>query len=113
MTGYDQGDIILVPYPFGQRAGGQKRPALVVSPTDYNRATGELIIAQITGRVSEESRVGDCKIEDWKQANLPHPAVVRSRLATLETSLVLRRLGKLTEGDFRNAQAVLNDLLGS
>ncbi|MCH7606669.1 MAG: type II toxin-antitoxin system PemK/MazF family toxin [Chloroflexi bacterium] len=112
MTGYDQGDIILVPYPFGQRAGGQKRPALVVSPTDYNRATGELIIAQITGRVSEESRTGDYTIEDWKAANLPRQAVVRARLATLETSLVLRRLGKLTEADFRNAKAALSDVLG-
>ena len=112
MTGYDQGDIILVPYPFGQRAGGRKRPALVVSPTDYNRATGELIIAQITGRMLEESRAGDYKIENWKEANLPHPAVVRSRLATLETSLVLRRLGKLTASDLQSAKAALSDVLG-
>ena len=111
MTGYDQGDVILVPYPFGERAGGRKRPALVVSPSEYNQATGELIIAQITGRLSAPERQGDYAIGDWKEANLPHPAVVRSRLATLKTSLVLRRLGSLTEEDFQGAQAALSGVL--
>ena len=111
MTVYDQGDVILVPYPFGDRVGGRKRPALVVSPTEYNQSTGELIIAQITGRQSENARCGDCPINDWKAANLPRPALVRARLATLETSLVLRRLGKLTREDFQKAQASLADVL--
>ncbi len=111
MTGYNQGDVILVPYPFDERAGGRKRPALVVSPTDYNQTTGELIIAQITGRLSDPARRGDSTIKDWKEANLLHPALVRSRLATLKTSLILRRLGRLTEADFRNAQAALVDVL--
>jgi mRNA interferase MazF len=111
MTGYDRGDVILVPYPFGERAGGRKRPALVVSPAEYNQATGELIIAQITGRVSAPARRGDYQIEDWKEANLPHPALVRSRLATLKPALVLRRLGRLTEADLRRAQAALTEVL--
>ena len=111
MTGYKPGDVILVPYPFGERAGGQKRPALVVSPAEYNQATGELIIAQITGRLSAPARTGDYTVEDWKAANLPHPALVRSRLATLTTSLVLRRLGTLTEADFRGAQAAIRGVI--
>lgn len=112
MTGYDQGDIILVPYPFGERAGGRKRPALVLSGADYNQATGELIIAQITGRMAGEERRGDYAIQDWKEANLPHPALVRSRVATLKTALVLRRLGKLTETDFQRAKSAFSDVLG-
>ena len=107
MTGYDRGDVILVPYPFGERAGGRKRPALVISSRDYNQATGELVIAQITGRVSAPERPGDSPVDDWKQANLPGPAMVRSRLATLTTSLVLRRLGKLSQNDFERAQAAI------
>ncbi len=112
MTVYEQGDVVLVPYPFGERAGGRKRPALIISPTEYNQKTSELIIAQITGRLSGEARLGDYTIESWKDANLPRPALVRCRLATLQTSLVLRRLGKLTEADFNKAQAAINAALG-
>ena len=110
MTAYNRGDVILVPYPFGERASGRKRPALVVSPEEYNQATGELIIAQITGRQSAPTRKGDYSIQDWKQANLPHPAIVRCRLATLRTTLVVRRLGTLTDDDFDGARMALSGL---
>ena len=113
MTAYEPGDVVLVPYPFGERAGGRKRPALVVSSTAYNEDTGELIVAQITGRIPDEERVGDCLIEHWKEASLLRPSLVRARLATLKTELVLRRLGKLNDEDFRNAQSALMEAFPS
>ena len=111
MTGYERGDVILVPYPFGERAGGRKRPALVISSREYNQATGELVIAQITGRVSAPERPGDYELETWKEANLPGPAMVRSRLATLSTSLVLRRLGTLSADDSQRALESLSAVI--
>jgi mRNA interferase MazF len=107
MTGYEAGDIILVPYPFGETAGGGKRPALVLSPSEFSQATGELVIAQITSRPPPAARPGDYRIEGWKEANLPRPALVRARLATIKTSLVLRRLGTLSEAEFREARNAL------
>ena len=107
MTAYEPGDVVLVPYPFGERAGGRKRPALVVSGAAYNEDTGELIVAQITGHIPDEERVGDCLIEHWKEASLLRPSMVRARLATLKIELVLRRLGKLNNEDFRNAQSAM------
>ena len=108
MTGYKQGDVILVPYPFRERASGKKRPALVISSTEYNQTTGELVIAQITGRVTADARPGDCPIQGWREANLPRPALVRCRLATVKTPLVLRRLGELSEADFQAVRKSLN-----
>jgi mRNA interferase MazF len=63
MTDYRPGDVILVPYPFDEHAGGRERPALVISPDEYNKSTGKLIIAQITSRVSAPPHPGDCLIE--------------------------------------------------
>jgi mRNA interferase MazF len=108
MTDYKQGDLILVPYPFAERAGGKKRPALVFTSTEYNQATGELVIAQVTSRVSVNAYPGDYHIEGWREANLPRPALVRCRLATVKASLVLRRLGELTDSDL---QAVRKSLV--
>ena len=107
MTAYEPGDVVLVPFPFGQRAGGRKRPALIISGTDYNQETGQLIIAQVTGRVSGPSRVGDYLIRDWSAAALLGPSLVRARLATVESGLVLRKLGALTPGDLSAALAAM------
>ena len=78
MTAYKPGDVILVAYPFEERDGGRRRPALVVSPAQYNDATGELVVAQITSRITATPRPGDYEIRDWKDANLPCAAMVRS-----------------------------------
>jgi mRNA interferase MazF len=112
MTDYEPGAVILVPYPFGERAGGRKRPVLVVSSPQYHQETGELIVAQITGRVSAPARAGDYRIEGWRQANLPRPALVRARLATIQRSLVLRQLGRLSDPDFRAALGSVQAVLG-
>lgn len=101
------GDVILLSYPFGEGAGVRKRPALVVSSSAFNQETGELIIAQITSRVSAPARAGDYNLAEWREAKLPRPALVRARLATQERSLVLRRLGSLTEADYQGALAAL------
>jgi mRNA interferase MazF len=111
MTDYKPGDVVLVLYPLGQGSSGRKRPALVISPEDYNRATGELIIAQMTSRVSAPPRPGDYRIQDWQEAKLPRPALVRARLATLKASQVLRKLGEVGEGDLRAVQEALRGVI--
>ena len=107
MTVYKRDDVVLVPYPFDVPGASKKRPALVIGTDEYHQATGELLIAQITSRVSAPPRPGDYPIEGWREAKLPRPALVRARLATLKTSLVLRQLAALTEADFRRFAAAL------
>ena len=70
------------------------------------------MVAQITSRMSAPPRPGDCRIQDWKDAKLPRAAMVRSRLATLQSVLVLRQLGQLTSRDLQAAMAELNRALG-
>lgn len=111
MTAYEPGDVVLVPFPFGQRAGGRKRPALIISGTGYNQGTGQLIIAQVTGRVSGSSRVGDYLVQDWSAAGLIGPSIVRARVATVESGLVLRKLGSLTTEDFAAALIALQSVI--
>ena len=110
MTTYDPGNLILVPYPLDRPDSGRQRPALVISSANYNRATGELVVAQVTGRLSAPTRIGDSPIFGWEDANLAGASLVRSRLATVKASSVIRVLGRLSPDDF---QAVLDSLRSS
>jgi hypothetical protein len=56
--------------------------------------------------------MGDYHIEEWRQASLPRPALVRARLATVEASMVLRELGRMGESDLRSAMAALQSVFG-
>ena len=113
MTDFKEGDVVLVSYPFGEGAGVRKRPALVISRNNFNQQTEELIVAQITSRISSPNREGDYQIINWREASLIKPAIVRLRLATLPTAMVLRRLGSLTQEDFRGVStAILKHITG-
>ncbi|MFQ5614754.1 MAG: type II toxin-antitoxin system PemK/MazF family toxin [Anaerolineae bacterium] len=94
---YARGDIVLVPFPFTDLSATKVRPALVVSDSDYERATGNLIVAQITGRM--HSTPTDYAITGWQDANLLKPSIVRAKLATLSPSLVRHNPGKLAASD--------------
>ena len=52
---YNRWDIILVPFPFTDLTTYKKRPALIISPEEYN--TGQdLIIAFITSNLAVKPR---------------------------------------------------------
>ena len=49
----------------------------------------------------------DVAIQDWRDAGLNVPCKVRFKLFTLEGSMVIRRIGALTERDGRSVRAAL------
>jgi hypothetical protein len=73
-------------------------------------ATGELIIAQITSRISAPPRLGDYLIQDWQEAKRPVPPWCAPAWPP-EASQVVRRLGTLAEADLRGVQAALRGVI--
>ncbi len=96
---FRRGDVVLVPFPFTEQKASKKRPALVVSGDQYSGACPDVILAQITGRLDVPPRPGDYRLKDWRGAGLVAPSLVRARLTTLHSSVVLRRLGRMPNGD--------------
>lgn len=93
---YSRAAVILVPFPFTDLSGRKKRPGVVVSADSYNSGQDDLIIAQISSQVDRPVSPDEYEIIDWKGSGLLFPSVVRPKLFTLESSLVIRALGHLT-----------------
>jgi len=51
MTRYNRGDVILVPFPFGDQSATKKRPATIISSDAYNKISEDVVIMAITGQV--------------------------------------------------------------
>lgn len=112
MTAYERGSVVLVPFPFTDLSAVKRRPALVISSDHYNSITGDVIIAQITSKVDSRPRPGDHRVEDWQRAGLPLPSMVRARITTLHSSLLLKTLGKMPDEEMRPIDRRLADALG-
>lgn len=94
---FDPSDVVLVPFPYRDRAGEKARPAVVLSGAAYN-ANSDLVVAAIT---SHRARFAtDYELVDWKAAGLVIPSTVRMLVATIAETRVLHRTGRLTPSDW-------------
>lgn len=93
----DAGEVAVVPFPFSDRPGTKRRPALVLSHRRFNEA-GHTIFSMITTK-AHFPWPGDVVIEHLEAAGLQCPCIVRLKLFTLDNRLLLRRAGKLGKND--------------
>ncbi len=106
------GDILLVPFPFTDHSASKRRPAVVVSGRRYNEAQPDVVLMPVTSQLRADARPSDVPVLDWQAAGLLKPSAIKPLLATLEQSLVIRRLGALPEVDREALRNALFQILG-
>ncbi len=111
-TGYEFGDLVLVPFPFTDQTASKKRPAVVVSSGAYNRQRPDIILMAVTSQVKSPGYFGEILINDWRQAGLLKLSVIKPIFTTIEKGLVLRKLGRLGENDCTVLKEALKTVLG-
>jgi len=108
---YKKWEIVLVPFPFTDLSTRKKRPALVVSPDKHNKGN-EIVIAFITSNITAKRRLGDYIINEWAAANLPKPSLIRMRFATIDKTMVIKKIGKLSTPDINAFKQELLNFFG-
>jgi mRNA interferase MazF len=112
MTGYEFGDLVLVPFPFADQSAVKRRPAVVISSAAYHQARPDLLIMAITSQQPATLSVGDVQVQDWRGAGLLKPSVLKPVLTTIEPALVLKKLGRLTAIDQAALRQAISAILG-
>ncbi len=98
----DPWDVVVVPFPFTERATGKRRPALILSRKSFNRS-GHSVMAMITS-TGHHPWPGDTQLGGFRDAGLRVPCAVRLKIFTLDNRLILKRAGKLSVADCRNTR---------
>ncbi len=106
----EAGDVAVVPFPFTERPGTKRRPALVLSGSGFNRESGHTVLAMITTKRAP-AWPSDTPIEDLGEAGLPRPCAVRLKVFTLDNRLILRRAGRLSGTDRSKASKSVRECL--
>jgi mRNA interferase MazF len=109
---YEFGDVVLVPFPFTNQTASKHRPAVVASNRTYNGSKPDIVIMAITSQLRPVGTLGEVSIGDWRAANLLKPSAIKPVFATIEQTLVTRRLGALSAADQSALRAAIAALLG-
>ena len=110
-TSFDLGDVVLVPFPFTDQTTSKRRPAVVVSSLAFHQETADVIVMAVTSQSREQASL-ETAIAQWQEAGLVRPSVVKPVLATLERSLIVKRLGRLETSDREALRTKLQAVLG-
>jgi len=95
---YNNWDVVAVFFPFTDRSSTKKRPALIISKSEYQCKTGHLILLMITS-AEHSSWYSDINIEDLNLTGLKNPSVIRFKVFSLDERLIIKRIGCLSESD--------------
>ena len=101
-------DVVIVPFPFTDRATEKRRPAVVLSEKSFNRH-GHSLMAMITS--SRPLWPSDSPITNLASCGLSGACLVRLKLFTLDNRLIVRRIGHLSETDRTQVAGGLKALL--
>jgi mRNA-degrading endonuclease toxin of MazEF toxin-antitoxin module len=67
---FEFGDVVLVPFPFTDQTTSKKRPAVVVSSSDYQLHRSDLILMPVTSQLKPSPFYGELVIHEWAKAGL-------------------------------------------
>jgi len=108
---YDRFEVVIVPFPFTDKAQVKRRPALVLSShRAFGKLAGHSVLAMITSAKNPPWPL-DVPIADLSQAGLPAPSVVRMKLFTLDHRFIIASSGMLATKDRKAVTKALEALL--
>jgi len=94
---YQASDVVLLPFPFSDLSASKKHPVLILKAANFQ---GDFLAVQITSQVGYENALG-LQEEDFVLGLPPKMSFVRpDKLITLNNSLIVKRIGKLSDEAF-------------
>lgn len=111
-TTYEQGEIVLVPFPFTNLQAVKKRPVLILSNNRYNRKAQDVVTCGITSNLNDHDHSVLIKNTDCTRGSLPKESRIKAdKLFTLEQSIIIKRLAKVGESTFQKTKQELFGLI--
>lgn len=104
----DRGDLLLLPFPFTDLSATKRRPVLALTAPD---AYGDFIALAVTSRPQIEHAI-PITSSDMISGALPVASWIRTnRVVTLNISLVVKTVGRVSETTVSAAVAQLIDYI--
>jgi len=111
-TSYEQGDIILIPFPFTDLSKSKKRPVLVLSKQSYNKKTQDFILCGITSNLKNRDNSVLIEKKDLDTGILPKKSIIKAnKIFNLKQSLAIKKIGKVKNNIVKEVKEELFKLI--
>lgn len=108
MPNYSKDDVILVRYPFTDMSNFKVRPAVVVS---VPHTSEDIFVVPLTSKMVSLMQ-GEFILVDWNEGGLNVPTAVKRGIYTVNSALIIKKVGKLSASDSNRLEESLRSWLG-
>jgi len=111
---YNQGEVILVPFPYSDLSSVKKRPVLIVSNNQYNNNFDDVIVCVITSSRYKDSYSIPLLNNDLVLGILPEESIVKvHKLFSISKSMIIKRFSIVNPEYYLKVESILNSLVAS
>jgi mRNA interferase MazF len=109
---FEQGDILIVPFPFSDLSSIKQRPVLVISKTIHNKNTEDIITCGITSNLKDVKHSILINNNNLESGQIPTQSRIKvDKLFTLDRSIVKKRIAKLNNTTINKVKKEFLDLV--
>ncbi len=109
---FEQGDILMVPFPFSDLTEIKQRPVLVISKNNYNLKNEDIITCGITSNLRDSSHSVIIGEEELLSGKIPSKSRIKvDKIFTLEQGIVRKKLAKINKNTFQKVKEEYSKLV--
>ena len=110
----NQGEIVIIPFPFTDFSSIKQRPALVISNNQYNARKEDIIVCGITSNPKNNAYSVDVTNSKLESGTILVPSKIKAdKIYTIKQELIRKQIGKLNEVTFISVKKEVANLINS
>lgn len=111
-TLYEQGDIVIVPFPFTDLSATKQRPVLILSKKEYNATVEDVITCGITSNREDTFHSILIDNKDVMMGQIPVASRIKvDKLFTVHQGIIKKRVARLSKETFSRVKEELFKLI--
>tara|TARA_Y100000310_G_C20701281_1_gene830135 strand:- start:8412 stop:8762 length:351 start_codon:yes stop_codon:yes gene_type:complete len=109
---YEQGEIVLAPFPFTDLSSTKQRPVLIISNNNYNEQTHDIVTCGITSNIRNAMHSIGLDSEDLTIGVIPTKSRIKvDKVFTLNKPLVIKKIAKINENTLNKVKQEFQNLM--
>ncbi len=108
----EQGDLLLVPFPFSDQSGRKVRPVIVISNNEFNERSEDFIVVSVTSNISRDKYTLPLTISDMAEGKLFTVCCIKvENILKIDKELIINKIGKVKKDKINNILDILINIL--
>ena len=108
----EQGDILLVPFPFSDQSGTKARSVVVISNNEFNEYSEDTLVIGMASNISKGKHTINLTNDDLEEGILSTVCCIKvENILKIENELVIKKIGKIKPSVLANISKKLFEII--